>query len=158
MIIRLVISGRKTCWEGVFPHETCLYLLRGADRRNFYQPAPSTLVLPKPNSDNTNYLHDKTHLVHEFEELLFSDVPAFNEVINDEQVILKLSEIRGAFKNPEYIDDGIETAPSKRIRLFVNGYNKVVDRSLVSERIGIDKMIAECPHFAAWIRKIAEKA
>lgn len=35
-------------------------------------------------------------------------------------------------------------------------YRKVADGSDLSQAIGIDRMIASCPHFAAWIQKMRE--
>ena len=53
---------------------------------------------------------------HEFEALLFSDVTAFSNVmVVPNSAIGELENIRSRFATPEDINDGVTTAPSKRI-------------------------------------------
>lgn len=92
-------------------------------------------------------------MVHEFEALLFSDPLAF-EGIADEEAIKKLVEIQTSFETPEDINSAPETAPSKRILQIKPDYRKVAQGIEIAEKIGIDKMITCCPHFAEWIAKI----
>ena len=92
-------------------------------------------------------------MVHEFEALLFSDPLAF-EGIADEEEINKLVEIQASFETPEDINSAPETAPSKRILQIKPDYRKVAQGIEIAEKIGIDKMMSCCPHFAEWIAKI----
>ncbi|MEW6713144.1 MAG: DUF4276 family protein, partial [Candidatus Riflebacteria bacterium] len=62
--------------------------------------------------------------------------------------------IRSSFETPEHINDSTETAPSKRLEKLIPQYEKVSDGTILSEKIGLEQMIFECRHFAAWIEKI----
>lgn len=92
-------------------------------------------------------------MVHEFEGLLFSDTKAF-ETIAEESVVNALSEMRSQFPNPEYINTSVETAPSKRILNVIPNYGKVRHGAILSQQIGIDRMMEECPHFRSWIEQM----
>lgn len=92
-------------------------------------------------------------LVHEFEGLLFSDTQAFDAIAN-ERAVEKLQAMRNDAETPEHINNSVNTAPSKRIESVINDYTKVRQGMIVAKKIGIDKMISECKHFAAWIDKI----
>ena len=56
--------------------------------------------------------------------------------------------------NPELINDGEETAPSKRILNCINCFDKANVGVDVLERIGIEKIAEKCSHFAEWIKRI----
>ena len=45
----------------------------------------------------------------------------------------------------------------ERLEALIPNYAKVKNGTLVSKNIGIDKIIAECPHFASWVKEIKEK-
>ena len=95
--------------------------------------------------------------LHEFEGLLFSDVKIMDDVLKPYHDYSKLKElkiIRNKFNNPEEIDDGIETAPSKRIINLFKSYQKVTYGYQIAQRIGIDVIRKECPHFNEWMVKL----
>jgi hypothetical protein len=54
-------------------------------------------------------------------------------------------------KNPELINDGVQTAPSKRIRQQIPGYNKVTAGVLVVKETGLPTLRAKCRHFNEWL-------
>ena len=92
--------------------------------------------------------------LHEFEGLLFSEVGQIDAVLHTlgaPSRIKDLAKIRAGFDSPEEINDGEDTAPSKRIVTFYPSYDKVVLGSLIAEQIGLAKMRAECRHFDAWM-------
>jgi len=91
--------------------------------------------------------------MHEFEALLFSDPKALASHLGlaDES---QVQQIRDQFANPEEIDDDPQTAPSKRISRLDPSYQKPYDGMLIAQRIGLDTMRAECPHFNEWITKL----
>ena len=92
---------------------------------------------------------------HEFEALLFSDVSRFRELREaPEDVVARLRGIRDRFTTPEDIDDGTETAPSKRIQAVIPTYNKVRQGRIVAGHIGLPKIRAECPRFDAWVGRL----
>ena len=92
-------------------------------------------------------------LVHEFEGLLFSDTQAFSTITND-KAVERLQAMRDAAETPEHINNSVSTAPSKRIESVIDNYTKVRQGIIVAKKIGIDKMLSECKHFADWIEKI----
>lgn len=92
-------------------------------------------------------------MVHEFEGILFSKPEAFVEITNADAVETFL-RIKEQFKTPEYINNSLETAPSKRILNVIPGYKKVRDGVTVAKQTGIDAMLNECEHFRNWIAEI----
>ena len=92
---------------------------------------------------------------HEFEGLLFSDVNAFTSVMDvPEGSIAGLCRIRSQFQTPEDIDDGSETAPSKRIARTISMYRKALHGPLIAETIGLDAIREECPRFNQWVERL----
>lgn len=91
--------------------------------------------------------------LHEFEALLFSHPESFT-LITDDDTVGKLQEIRNAYETPEHINNSVETAPSKRIEALIPNYAKVKNGALLSKDVGIDAMLAECPHFREWVETI----
>ena len=89
--------------------------------------------------------------LHEFEAILFTDIarladyyPAYANPIQ------KLVNEASTYANPELIDEGNTTAPSKRILREVPVYEKVVAGSLLAIELGLPLIRAKCPHFNAW--------
>ncbi len=97
--------------------------------------------------------------LHEFEALLFSDASAFRAApISSEEAISRLESVRQAYRSPEEIDDGRQTAPSKRIDLALPGYRKLTHGIAVAADVGIDAMKRECPRFAQWLTRLESLA
>jgi hypothetical protein len=100
--------------------------------------------------------------LHEFESLLFSDIDVYNKSFEpdeflDYQYLLKTIEEN---ENPELINNGSETAPSKRLSKIIKGYHsdnenmKVFYGSALAHDIGLIKIRQKCPRFNNWIQKI----
>jgi hypothetical protein len=95
--------------------------------------------------------------LHEFESLLFSDPDAFLSAFpQSDAEIEELRRIRNVFPSPEHIDDGNETAPSKRICNVWPGYAKTSYGVTVAKAIGLSKMRAECTHFNRWVETLSQ--
>jgi hypothetical protein len=93
--------------------------------------------------------------MHEFEALLFSDPSAFLEAYPGNQSLVdQLAAIRAQFDNPEDIDDGNTTSPSKRILYLAPGYQKVVAGINIARRIGLATIRRECRHFNEWLIRL----
>jgi hypothetical protein len=91
--------------------------------------------------------------MHEFEGLLFSDVAAFDCVIDqwDNEIHAQLKRIRDT-ANPEDINDSPATAPSKRLyAIFGRGYSKTEHGPLIAQKIGLTTIRKECPLFSGWL-------
>ena len=65
-----------------------------------------------------------------------------------------LDEIRNDFETPEDINDSAATAPSKRIEEIYRFFRKNFHGVIAAERITIDVMIDECPHFRKWVETL----
>jgi len=95
--------------------------------------------------------------LHEYETLLFSDPNAFAATFeNAEPAIAQLHSIAGSVSSVELIDDGEESAPSKRIIQHLPAYKgrKSSAGPDVAERIGLAVLRAKCLHFDSWIRRL----
>lgn len=95
--------------------------------------------------------------LHEYEAYLFSD-PAWFGFFYDhhEKQIARLQEIADSYASPELIDDGPDTAPSKRIIAEIPDYRsaKTAVGPQVAELIGLNAIRGKCPHFAAWLNRL----
>lgn len=95
--------------------------------------------------------------LHEFETLLFACPQKFEiEYFENQKEIDVLKKIVEEKGNPELINDGSETAPSKRIiKVFPNyADNKPTIGSMVAQEIGMDCLMKSCKHFADWVEKL----
>ena len=90
--------------------------------------------------------------VHEFEALLFVQTECF-DAWADDQVVQNLTAI-SAVMVPEAINDHLHTAPSKRIKAVMPGYQKTFHGPLIACDIGLDAMRMSCPHFAGWLQRL----
>jgi hypothetical protein len=99
--------------------------------------------------------------LHEFEALVFVDPSKLDlEFIDRDPAIQALMRIRNQFANPEDIDDGEDTAPSKRIIKELPEYSgrKVTAGPRIAEAIGLDALRKECSHFDSWLTKLEQLA
>ncbi|MEI7833045.1 MAG: DUF4276 family protein [bacterium] len=97
-------------------------------------------------------------MMHEFEGLLFSNCERFANGIERPNLAREFQAIRDQFDTPEEINDSVETAPSKRIKTLVPGYNKPLLGALAALEIGIEAIRSECPHFRAWLERLEKRA
>jgi hypothetical protein len=90
---------------------------------------------------------------HEFEALLFSSIKGFAFIIDEPNTLNQIRGIIEKFANPEQINGGANTSPSKRL-LNIFPYKKVHDSELIMTEITIDEIREKCPRFNTWIDKI----
>jgi len=90
--------------------------------------------------------------LHEFEALIFSDLtslasyyPVQKSGIN--QLAVDVSHL----PNPEWINEGEDTAPSKRILSVVPAYDKATAGAVIALDLGLANLRTKCPHFNKWI-------
>lgn len=91
--------------------------------------------------------------MHEFEALLFSSDAGARKFWSSKKC-QKVGEIIEAFDNPECINTTPEGAPSKRLLEISPDYQKILDGNIFALEIGIDKILAQCPRFAAWVQEL----
>jgi len=65
-----------------------------------------------------------------------------------------LNSARSAVASPEHVNDGEQTYPSARLKALRPRYEKVLHGPATAARIGLDRICAECLHFAAWVKQI----
>ena len=91
--------------------------------------------------------------LHEFEALLFSAANGF-EMYFENHVSKEIQAIIDSFDNPEEINGGSETAPSKRLSRIIPGYDKVIYGNIVALEIGLSTILGKCPGFRAWMESL----
>ena len=92
---------------------------------------------------------------HEFEALLFADTNAFVRVNPDWQSAESdLAKLVNSAGGPEQVNDGPDTHPSAWLKRVLPGYRKVAHGAAVAVAIGLDRIRAECRHFAQWLGRI----
>ena len=97
--------------------------------------------------------------LHEFEALLFADPRKFEiEYFDRPDGIATLCSIAKEYGNPELINQGKETAPSKRIVNVYSDYadNKPAIGSMIANEIGIEVLRKKCAHFNDWLTKLEQ--
>jgi hypothetical protein len=101
--------------------------------------------------------------LHEFEALLFCGIAHIAKYYPgcDKRCKQLENDLLDAGGNPELINNGPSTAPSKRIIKAIEGdkkthynYNKPVTGKNVVKQIGIETLRAKCRHFNDWIEKL----
>ncbi len=95
--------------------------------------------------------------LHEYEAYLFTDLTCF-EYIESEctKKIAALEAIASKYLTPELINDGLQTAPSKRIIAQFPDYekSKSVFGPQLAELIGLAKIRSKCLHFDKWLKRL----
>jgi hypothetical protein len=92
--------------------------------------------------------------VHEFEALLFSDCKILANQLGVSELIV--CNVISKFKNPEAINNSLQTAPSKRLDNWSpkKHFLKTTMGITIAEKIGIAKMREECPLFDNWLSSL----
>lgn len=100
--------------------------------------------------------------LHEFEALLFTDIMKLQgEYPLAASDLLRLKQQTDLFGDPEMINGGPATAPSKRIIAAIGrkyNYNKVKSGPKTAAAIGIEAIMSRCSHFREWIADVQSLA
>lgn len=99
--------------------------------------------------------------LHEYEGLLFASKAGF-EFIPD-LTAANLAMLLAAVEekpNPELLNDGEETAPSKRLERLIPGFdkNKPFYGGLIAEVNTIESILSRCYRFSTWVQSIIQKS
>jgi len=94
--------------------------------------------------------------LHEFEALLFCDLGELRTRISGSGPALEALARSVAHLDPEDINQGPATAPSKRIIQHIPIYEKAKVRvgAPAAAAIGLPRLRSRCPHFNAWIERL----
>lgn len=92
---------------------------------------------------------------HEFEALVLAGLDQL-EVLMGPSARRGLQALRNEIAGtpPEDVDDGVETAPSRRLVKQIGGYDKIVHGVAVVQQAGLPALRAACPRFDAWITQL----
>jgi Domain of unknown function (DUF4276) len=94
----------------------------------------------------------------EFEALLFTEITGFEYCGISLRQKMLLKSIMSTYPNPEDINNGPETAPSKRLQQIMPNYNKVLFGNVIIQEHGLQNILEVCPRFAAWVIRLAAMA
>tara|TARA_Y100000294_G_C8476534_1_gene304963 strand:+ start:249 stop:638 length:390 start_codon:yes stop_codon:yes gene_type:complete len=90
----------------------------------------------------------------EFEALLFSSPNIAAEELSDPAKAAEMEAILEDCGEAEAVNDGENTAPSKRLKSLFSDYDKVADGPMVLDGIGIAAIRGACPRFSEWIDRL----
>ncbi len=89
--------------------------------------------------------------VHEYEAFLFVAPEITARVLSGRNQLRGLRQISESFNSPEEINDGMASAPSKRILRLYPNYQKPLGGALFALEVGIDSIRMKCRHFNEWL-------
>jgi hypothetical protein len=93
---------------------------------------------------------------HEFEALVLASLDSLGALLDAQDDVDGLSQLREDLVNqaPEDVNDGHDTAPSKRLKGRIPSYVKTLHGPLAVESTGLMSIRAVCPRFNAWVTKL----
>ncbi len=92
--------------------------------------------------------------LQEFEAMMFVRPEELAEQTGSEKILSTLHEIKLQCSSPEEINDHPDTAPSRRIKVLIPSYRKTAHGLSILEKVGLNVIRAECPHFNEWLTKL----
>jgi hypothetical protein len=93
---------------------------------------------------------------HELEALVLAALPALRDLFDAKDALAGIDALEreiGA-SPPEDVNDGRETAPSKRLMRHIPGYRKVLHGPDAARAAGLPALRRACPRFDAWVRQL----
>lgn len=90
---------------------------------------------------------------HEMEALVLASLDALSELLDavDRPAVDRLRAAVQRVGGPEDVNDGQETAPSKRLQREIPSYGKTSHGPLAMETTGLAVIRGKCPRFDAWL-------
>ena len=93
-------------------------------------------------------------VLHEIEAWVLADCTRLGQVMGDGGPAVELDRAVRLESGPEMVNDGVDTAPSKRIVSAYPQYTKTVDGPCVIADAGLDSIRSSCPHMNDWLREV----
>jgi Domain of unknown function (DUF4276) len=126
--------------------------------RNPNDPTPYALAIETAFGADVGDVRFLPHVqLHEYETMLFANPNAFSVSFDQcDSAVKSLEQIAADVRSIELINDGPQTAPSKRIIELIPQYDgeKVTAGPDIAELIGIPTIRAACPHFDQWLKRL----
>lgn len=93
---------------------------------------------------------------HEIEALVLVDLDPLEDLLESDEDRKGLAALRAEIAGMavEDINDGPDSAPSKRLERYIPGYTKTLHGPLVVGDVGLARIRAACPRFDAWVRSL----
>lgn len=89
--------------------------------------------------------------LHEFEALLYADPELCGQYLAAPGLAIVMRAALSQCGGPEFVNDNVATAPSKRILAAHPEYQKTLHGPALAARIGLPALRSACPHFDEWI-------
>ncbi|MDF4251134.1 DUF4276 family protein [Streptomyces sp. WMMB303] len=99
------------------------------------------------------------HLVlHETEAWTFAAAEQLGDLLGEPKLARDLTRVADTEGGPEEVNNGPETAPSKRLLKMYPPYNKTFHGPSSVLDLGLPALRDACPHFDAWVGKLISLA
>lgn len=105
------------------------------------------------DSDSVNF--SPFIMLHEFEALVIASGATQSTVLGRTEAPSQFQRMIREAGSAELINDGPDTAPSKRVARVIAGYSKTFDGIAIIDNGSFDDLLEACPRFAAWYRQLA---
>ncbi|OAV66906.1 hypothetical protein Barb6XT_01718 [Bacteroidales bacterium Barb6XT] len=93
--------------------------------------------------------------LHEFECFMFCSLDVLKANLKLKNVDFDaIGEVINSYPNPEEINSNRTTAPSKRLKEHIPGYDKVLDGVRLAKIMGLGLLRDKCPRFNEWIIRL----
>lgn len=93
-------------------------------------------------------------VLHETETWVFAAAEQLGELLEERSLAGELKRQADEKGGPEGVNEGPDTAPSKRLLRLYPEYNKTQDGPEAVAYLGLDALRQACPHFNAWITRL----
>lgn len=108
-------------------------------------------------ADHIGHRRFLPHVVlHETESWVFAAAEQLGDWVDDPSLAQELKRQADRAGGPENVNDGPETAPSKRILKLHPRYVKTQDGPVAVMDLGLPALRAACPHFDRWITNLLD--
>lgn len=93
---------------------------------------------------------------HEFEALVLAALKELRAFLDARDDLVGVDQLMAVVQRtaPEDINDGAQTAPSKRLEAHILGYQKTVHGPLAVASAGLAVLRTTCPRFGAWVARL----
>lgn len=93
-------------------------------------------------------------VLHETESWVFAAAQQLGEWLDEPALAAELQKQVDEAGGPELVNDGHDTAPSKRLLKVYPAYNKTQDGPNSISDLGVPGLRAACPHLHEWLDRI----
>jgi hypothetical protein len=92
--------------------------------------------------------------LHEVEAWVFAAATELGALYGDAELAARLHADAASAGGPELVNDGVNSAPSKRLVRYRPGYAKTVDGPLAIAELGLPALRRRCPHLDVWLARL----